>query len=390
MNASQRARRRERRRSAREQARREALAPALDFDAIFSFRALMDSSTTCQRGVAWKGRVQSFTLTRTYQVARLASELAAGEYRKSPAVHFVLNERGCKRYISGVGFRDRVVQRTLCDNSMVPVLCRGIIDDNSASVKGRGMDRARRRFAQQMVEAHRRWGDEAVCVQYDFRSYFASIDSRRAAREIEAVYASLTDDARIPAVIREIVTEERGVGLGNQTSQTCAIWYPSRIDHHIREVLRLGLSGRYMDDGYIFCRACDASAVIESVSRQAESLGLRLHERKTKATPLSKPLTFLKVVFRLDGGMVSNAIVERSLRRTIRHIGAVHGLLRKGLIDEADYIQSVASTYGNILRYGSPKQRRRFEASIPEEHRWKLKEIRIRQCNVPEAKRKIR
>ena len=98
----------------------------------------------------------------------------------------------------------------------------------------------------------------------------------------------------------------------------------------------------------------------------------------------------VKVVFRLDGGMVSNAIVERSLRRTIRHIGAVHGLLRKGRIDEADYIQSVASTYGNILRYGSPKQRRRFEASIPEEYRWKLKEIRIRQCNVPEAKRKIR
>ena len=106
MNASQRARRRERRRSAREQARREALAPALDFDAIFSFRALIDSSTTCQRGVTWKGRVQSFTLTRTYQVAMLASELAAGEYRKSPAVHFVLNERGCKRDISGVGFRD--------------------------------------------------------------------------------------------------------------------------------------------------------------------------------------------------------------------------------------------------------------------------------------------
>ena len=170
MNASQRARRRERRRSAREQARREALAPALDFDAIFSFRALIDSSTTCQCGVSWKGRVQSFTLTRTYQVARLSSELAAGEYRKSPAVHFVLNERGCKRDISGVGFRDRVVQRTLCDNSMVPVLCRGIIDDNSASLKGRGMDRARRRFAQQMVEAHRRWGDDAVCVQYDFRS----------------------------------------------------------------------------------------------------------------------------------------------------------------------------------------------------------------------------
>lgn len=39
------------------------------------------------------------------------------------------------------------------------------------------------------------------------------------------------------------------MGLGNQTSQIVAVEYASPIDHMICEVLRLGLSGRYMDDG---------------------------------------------------------------------------------------------------------------------------------------------
>ena len=384
MNASQRARRRQRRMDAREARRREALASAIDYAKALSLDALIQSSRTCQRGVSWKGSVQSFCLRRGASCAKLKQELDSGRYRKQPAVRFTLRERGCERSISGVSFRDRVVQRALCDNSLVPLLTRGVIDDNCASQKGRGTHLARERFARHMAEAYRRWGDDAACVQYDFRKYFASIDSRRASEGIRREYLRAAGDEnradalRLWEIADAIITEERGVGLGNQTSQTVAIWYASPVDHCVREVLRCGLSGRYMDDGYAFCRAEDAQAVLSAIAERAEALGLELHPRKSRITPIAETITFLKTCYTMQGKHVKRDMCGKSLLRTMRHIRNVHRLLAAGRISGEDFAQSLASTYGTVCHSASPKQRRRFEASVPREWHGLLRDVRMR------------
>lgn len=384
MNASQRARRRQRRMSAREARRRESLAPALDYGKALSIDALIKSSRTCQRGVSWKGSVQSFCLRRGASCAELKRELDSGRYRKQPATRFTLHERGCERSISGVSFRDRVVQRALCDSSLVPLLTYGVIDDNCASQKGRGTHLARKRFARHMAEAHRRWGDDAACVQYDFRKYFASIDSRRASDGIKREYlraageGNRADALRLWSIADGITTEERGVGLGNQTSQTVAIWYASPIDHYVRDVLRCGLSGRYMDDGYAFCRADEAQAILDAIAGRAEALGLELHPRKSRITPITGTITFLKTCYTMQGKHVKCDMCGKSLLRTMRHVRSVHGLLAAGRISDEDFAQSLASTYGTICRSASPKQRRRFEASVPREWHALLRDVRMR------------
>lgn len=387
MNASQRARRRERRRNSREARRRKSLAPALDYGSVLSLRSLVESSKTCQQGVSWKGSVQSFVLRRSTQCSKLKRELDSGEYRKEPATRFTLHERGCERQISGVSFRDRVVQRSLCDNSLIPVLCHGVIDDNSASLKERGMSRARSRFGKQMAEAYRRWGNDAVCVQYDFRKYFASIDSRRASYGVKMEYVraatgdNILDALKLSSIADSIVTEEKGVGLGNQTSQTVAIWYASPIDHYVREVLGCGLSGRYMDDGYVFCHASEAAHVLDEIRLKAASLGLTLHPRKSHATSIRKPLTFLKTVYKLDGGIVRVSMCGKSLLRTMRHLSHVRSLLESGRISDGDYEQSLASTYGNVCKLASRKQRHRFESVFSDGHDELMRSIRAKSFN---------
>lgn len=42
-----------------------------------------------------------------------------------------------------------------------------------------------------------------------------------------------------------------GLGLGSQISQTFALASADRLDHYIKEVLRIKGYGRYMDDGYL-------------------------------------------------------------------------------------------------------------------------------------------
>lgn len=366
----------------REEERRAALAPALDYDSVLSLEKLVESSRTCQRGVSWKGSVQSFCMRRASNCSRLKAELDAGTYRKEPATRFTLRERGCERSISGVSFRDRVVQRALCDGSLVPLLTHGAIDDNCASLKGKGTHLARKRFALHMAEAHRRWGNKAACVQYDFRKYFASIDSRRASEGIKSEYLRVSsgsnsaDALKLWGIVDSIVTEESGMGLGNQTSQTVAIWFASPIDHYVREVLRCGLSGRYMDDGYVFCCTEDAPAVLATIKIKAEELGLQLHPRKSRITPITSPLSFLKASYTIHGSYVRMDMCSKSLLRTIRHMRHVHGLLEKGRISEDDFAQSLASTYGTVCRIASSKQRRRFEASISAEWHDLMRDVR--------------
>lgn len=229
-------------------------------------------------------------------------------------------------------FRDRVVQKSLCRNSLIPLLSRGLIYDNSATLEGRGTEFARTRFAKHLRRAWGRWGSAGYLVHYDFKGYFASIDQKRAMGRVERKLLGLCRDEeevlsarRVLWLARQFVCEEeRGLGLGNQTSQIVAVEYASPIDHMICEVLRLGLSGRYMDDGYMFCPDGDAARVaLGAIEAKAATLGLALNPRKCGIEPAGREHVFLKYKFRVDArsGQVSMApVTETLLRYRRRHL----------------------------------------------------------------------
>lgn len=169
-------------------------------------------------------------------------------------------------------------------------------------------------------------------MHYDFKGYFASIDQKRAMGRVERKLLGLCRDEeevlsarRVLWLARQFVCEEeRGLGLGNQTSQIVAVEYASPIDHMICEVLRLGLSGRYMDDGYMFCPDGDAARVaLGAIEAKAATLGLALNPRKCGIEPAGREHVFLKYKFRVDArsGQVSMApVTETLLRYRRRHL----------------------------------------------------------------------
>ena len=341
MNASQRKRRRERREAERLRKLRSDLQGCLDFERMTDPATLSACALACQKDVGWKRSVQSFMLSRIKNCIQLSDELRRGSYRKKPANHFVLYERGHTRWISAVHFRDRVVQKAYCDQFLIPLLHRGILYDNSASQIGKGTDFARERFALHMQQALQRYGPGAWIAFYDFKGYFASIDPEKAMQMIASAAAPLVQTPRdrenldkMLALGRHFICEEEGLGLGNQTSQAMAIAYASPIDHALREVCGCGLSGRYMDDGYAFCRTKeDAYAALAVAQEHARRLGLVLHPRKTGVAPVSGRHTFLKTVFYLDSeGRIRREVSRETVRRYKRHYKALAGLVAAGRV----------------------------------------------------------
>lgn len=144
VNASQRRRRRQRRLQQRSDDKYRKLHRYIDFQQTFGFDALYQAARKCKRGVTWKNTVLNFDNRRAVNCWKLAQELEDGTYKKRAPIRFDISERGKLRHISAVSFRDRVVQRALCDNSLVPIVESQLIYDNAASLPKRGTSFARK------------------------------------------------------------------------------------------------------------------------------------------------------------------------------------------------------------------------------------------------------
>lgn len=181
MNRSQRARRRERRERRRRELSRRSLEPIPKTpEDVFSFENLYRAACVCAKGTLWKSAAMKFDRYRAVNCIRLRDSLLSGRYRRQPSVRFTLCERGKIRHIVGPRYKDRVVQRCLCDGFIVPMLSRSLVYSNSASLKGKGTSFARRRFERDMLAARARFGSDARVFQYDVKNYFGSIPSVRA------------------------------------------------------------------------------------------------------------------------------------------------------------------------------------------------------------------
>lgn len=166
MNSSQRARRRERRAYNRKQQQYDKLRKCFDYDYIFSVDNLVKAANTCKKGVLWKTSVIRFMKTTVRNCIELHNQLMnvgndacmkKDKYIKQEPVHFILNERGKARHISAVRFRDRIVQRTLCDNSLVPLIQNQLINNNAASLKNKGTAFFRKQLRKDLLKAYNKY-----------------------------------------------------------------------------------------------------------------------------------------------------------------------------------------------------------------------------------------
>lgn len=219
------------------------------------------------------------------------------------------------------------------------------------------------------IDVERNWkgsGRDLVRVTYDFRSYFASIDQKRAMGRLEGKMLRLCRNEeevlsarRVLWLTRQFVCEEeRGLGLGNQTSQIVAVEYASPIDHMICEVLRLGLSGRYMDDGYVFCPdGVAAREALGAIEAKAISLGLALHPRKCGIEPVRRAHVFLKYRYEIDNGSgeVRLAPVAETLRRyRKRHLR----LCRLAAVGEIgmDAVEASEASFRSVVKLATDRE----------------------------------
>lgn len=228
-----------------------AIAGILSFDEAFSFEQLNKAFYKCKKGVAWKESIQKYEAKLFINNLKLSKEVLQGKYKQRSFIEFDLIERGKLRHIRSVYIRDRIVQKALCENILVPLLSHDLIYDNGASLKGKGTIFAIDRVTKMLRKHYKLYGDNAYIILGDFHSYFDSLDHQKIFEMLE----KKIDDKRIINLIHEMVDPfgNKGLGLGSQVCQILAVSYLNEFDHvitckHAKPYVR------YMDDFIIFCK----------------------------------------------------------------------------------------------------------------------------------------
>lgn len=370
------------------------------FDEFTSATALYDAYQKAKRESAWKGSVQRFEMSILQNVFKLQKQLRSGTYKQNPFVSFILHERGKTRLVKAVCIRDRVVQRSLCDNVLEPILHPKLIHDNGASITGKGMAFTRRRLVQHLSEFYRKHGTSGYILKIDFSKFFDNIDHelalKKLANEIDDVRTleilelffdsfkidvSALSDAEIqeyeskPVDLLTLPKSTRGerflnrsLGIGSQVSQIVGIYYPTPIDFFCKVKKRCRYYGRYMDDIYIIHESKEYLAeVLEGVKKIAKELRLFVSDKKTRITPLAHGFKFLKVRYNiLPSGKILQRLTRDAFIRERRRLNTYKRLLNDGRVTRLDVHNFYQSYRGQAKQFATHRSLRNLDALYTE------------------------
>lgn len=363
-----------------------------DMESVYDANSLLDAFKKSKKGTAWKESVQRYEMNLLRNINQTQKELKDGTYEQKDFYEFKLQERGKTRHIKSMHISDRVVQRSVCDNVLVPELSKYLIYDNGASMEGKGIHFARKRMATHLHKFYRKHkSNEGYVLQIDFSKFFDNIvhdglikEMRKKIGDKETMsfieklidtfrvdvsymtdeeYANsintLYDALQHAQIDKALLTGEKymrkSVGIGSQISQISGVYYPTRIDNYCKIVRGMKYYGRYMDDIYIIHEDKEfLKGLLNDIKGICDELGLFINPKKTQIVKLSHGFTFLKIKYSLtETGKVRQRISKDSVLREKRKLKKLRGLLEEGKVSFADVRSSYASWKGGVEHYDS-------------------------------------
>lgn len=356
------------RRKAKRQAKKRAYLDQYDnFDLAINRDALSRACYEASLSVGWKSSVKRFNYHKIVNIKELNERLKSGKSVHKNFICFYLYERGKKRDIMSVRFSERVVQKSVCRNILIPSLTRNLIYENCANQKGKGTHLARRLVKERLSWYYRRYGTEGYVLWIDFKSFFNNLDHKAIKNMIDDTF---TDPRLLKYLHSQVDDYARfyqapvGLGLGSEPNQLYAVALPSPLDHFIKEKLGIKVYVRYMDDMILVHRSkLYLEECLKEIREVCDQYGFIINERKTGIGKLSRGFTYLKTQYRItDTGHIIMKPDRKSVTRERRKLKKQAALFYAGTLSIDDIKQSYASWRGSLLDRDAYRSIKRMDA----------------------------
>jgi retron-type reverse transcriptase len=280
----------------------------------------------------------------------IAHELRNGTYKPGPFNHFLIKDPK-ERVISASLVRDRVVQHALL-NLYDPIFDAHLIHDTYACRKNKGTKSAVLR-AFHCSKAYRA-APFGYFLKMDVRKYFDSIDHSI----LKDMLVKIIKDKKALRLFYTIIDSHetapnKGIPIGNLTSQYFANYYLSAFDHYVKEQLHVKRYVRYMDDMLLFSERKSRLKELYAVSLSYMRDTLRLELKAPVISSAESGAPFLGFLIKPHGIYLQRKLKARYKSR----LSEIDHALKRGLIDELDAGRRIESVTAHLLLARSRKFR---------------------------------
>lgn len=257
-----------------------------------------------------------------------------------------------KRLICAASFPERVVHHAVM-NVCHPYFERNLINDTYATRIGKGTYEA-------LDKAMKAMSRYQYVVKLDVRKYFDTVSHEVLKAKLRRLFKDKPLLSLFDAVIDSYSTSpEKGLPIGNLTSQYFANYYLSEVDHYAKEILAIPVYLRYMDDILFFGN--EKTMVVEQVAAlkaKIEALEIELKPPIISWTEVGT--TYLGYRIR-SHRMTLNA---RSRNRLKKKLNLYDEKIADGEWNESEYHDHVAPLIAFTSKAYSKKLRQRIMRQI--------------------------
>ena len=291
---------------------------------IISLENLMQAWKEFLNGKRLRKDVQEFERNLMEHIIALHKDLSTKIYKHSTYHPFKISDPK-PRDIHKANVRDRLLHHALY-RTLYPYFDSKFIHDSYSCRINKGTHRTINRFRSMILKVSKNNTKTCWVLKCDIRKFFANIDHAI----LRSILAKHIQDTNALWLLNEIISSfrtplylniagnsEKGLPLGNLTSQLLVNVYMNEFDQFVKHKLKVKWYIRYADD----------FAIISSDKKELENhlfcirgflgqtLKLSLHPDKVSVTTLASGIDFLGWVHFPDHRVLRTATKRRMLKR---------------------------------------------------------------------------
>jgi len=276
------------------------------FQEVCEFKNLHNAYLKARRGKNDAAEVLRFTYDLENELLKLQNELKTQTYKTGRYGHFIIFEPK-ERKISALPFRDRIVHHAIC-NVIEPIFDHKFIYDFYACRKRKGTHAG----ADRLQKCVRKAGNDFYVLKCDVSKYFPSVSHTILKQVIREKIA----DKKLLQLLDSIIdSAEKGIPIGNLTSQLFANIYLNKLDEYVKYELKIKYYIRYMDDFVILHESKQyLHEVKEKIRTFLASMKLTLHPKKANIFPITLGVDFLGYRIFNNHRLARKSTVKRFLK----------------------------------------------------------------------------
>jgi len=253
------------------------------FDRIIDKDNFQDAYLKTRKG---KRKSMSYLEFKEYgalNLELLRQEVADGAYQRAEFRNFYIHDPKL-RLISGLPFRDRIVQHAL-NNNIEPIYLPRFLPYTFACLPGKGTH-----AGVKYIQSELRRGKVTHFLKTDFSKYFPSIHCPT----LYEIHDAKIHCWRTMALMENIQPRhETGIAIGSLKSQLNANLYGTLADDFVHHTLRPMAWARYMDDMILLDNDSGRLRDMKDQLEQFAADRMKLRFSKWSIAPISRGINFL-------------------------------------------------------------------------------------------------